>query len=93
MNCYICGSETDPRIDHRDGKLRPCSTCEHIIAESVEEMERRDEKEKRKVKRMTIMDDDEFIPFDDDRYVVDEEWDDGQEPWEIEYSDEDESVY
>ena len=51
-------------------------------------MERRDKKEKRKVKRMTVMDDDEFIPFDDDKYVVDEEWDDEEVPWETEYADE-----
>lgn len=37
-NCYICGGFIQtPRIDPRDNKLRPCGTCEHIIAESLEE--------------------------------------------------------
>lgn len=37
--CYICGSGIEePRLDHRDMKLRPCAFCESIIQEAVEEM-------------------------------------------------------
>lgn len=25
----------DPKIDHRDGEYRPCSTCEEIIYETA----------------------------------------------------------
>jgi hypothetical protein len=87
MNCYICGNQTDPRIDHRDNKLRPCSTCETVIHESVEEMERRDRKEGRK--KMSYIDDD-MIPFDDDEiYIIDEDfdYDETDEDFEIEYTD------
>lgn len=44
MSCYICGGPiSEPMIDVRDNKMRPCSTCEHIIQESLEELENRDE--------------------------------------------------
>lgn len=36
--CYICDVELDePKIDHRDGKVRPCSDCEQVIDEAVQE--------------------------------------------------------
>lgn len=34
--CYICGKGMEePRLDSRDMKTRPCSTCEEIIQETV----------------------------------------------------------
>ena len=36
--CYICGTGMEePRLDPRDMKTRPCSHCEFIIAEMVNE--------------------------------------------------------
>lgn len=36
--CYICGGGMEePRLDPRDMKTRPCSHCESIIAECVNE--------------------------------------------------------
>ena len=36
--CYICGGGMEePRLDPRDMKTRPCSHCEYIIAECVNE--------------------------------------------------------
>lgn len=39
MNCYICGAPTEPRLDFRDMKTRPCFLCEEIIAEAVSELD------------------------------------------------------
>jgi hypothetical protein len=36
--CYICGSPMEhPKLDPRDGKTRPCSHCEAVIHEIVDE--------------------------------------------------------
>lgn len=38
MSCYICGTPMeDMRLDPRDMKTRPCTHCESIIAECVNE--------------------------------------------------------
>lgn len=36
MSCYICGTPMDMlTLDPRDMKTKPCSTCNHIIAETA----------------------------------------------------------
>ena len=36
MRCVCCDRPMDdPKIDHRDGEYRPCSTCEEIIYETA----------------------------------------------------------
>jgi hypothetical protein len=37
-HCYICDKNMDEvRLDHRDLKPRPCTECETVIAELVQE--------------------------------------------------------
>ena len=37
MSCYICDKPIDePRLDPRDMKTRPCSTCEAIIQDTLD---------------------------------------------------------
>lgn len=51
--CWICGSPMEePRLDPRDMKTRPCSHCEAIIAECVNERD----------------DDYEFDVYDDEEF-------------------------
>lgn len=36
-HCYICdGGIDEPKIDPRDGKIRPCSVCEDVVQETLE---------------------------------------------------------
>ena len=38
-NCYICDGPTgDPIIDPRDQQIKPCSVCEVVIQESLDEL-------------------------------------------------------
>ena len=44
MSCYICGSNIDePRLDPRDMKTCPCSTCEVAIQECLDGYPKTDE--------------------------------------------------
>lgn len=37
-SCYICSSPiSEPRIDPRDSKLKPCGTCEAVIQDALAE--------------------------------------------------------
>jgi hypothetical protein len=37
MPCYICNQAVDePRLDPRDMKTMPCSTCEHVIQDCID---------------------------------------------------------
>lgn len=39
--CYICDTPMeDVKLDPRDGKIRPCSHCENIVQELVQEWDR-----------------------------------------------------
>lgn len=37
MSCYICGAAIDePKLDPRDMKTMPCSTCEQVIQDTID---------------------------------------------------------
>lgn len=39
-SCYICGSNIDePKLDFRDMKIKPCSTCEQVIGDILDSYE------------------------------------------------------
>lgn len=43
MRCHICDSQDDSiSIDPRDGKYRPCSTCQNVIQDSLVSQEEED---------------------------------------------------
>ena len=59
LSCYICGMPMEVmKLDPRDMKTRPCSHCESIINEMVNE----------------AGDDDEYELLDDDDEELDEEY-------------------
>lgn len=40
MRCYICDTPLeDPKFDRRDGKVRPCSSCEDVIDDALADFE------------------------------------------------------
>lgn len=55
--CYICGTGMEePRLDPRDMKTRPCTHCEAIISECVNEED----------------DDYEFVIWDDEYFNMED---------------------